>query len=86
MDGLVKQLPKTTLSTITYSREIEANLKTQAVDQNQDYLSKSSYKSAYCYPIKELNRWAAEHNSIIVWDLSHAVGAVPIDFKGQKQK
>ena len=26
LDGLVKQLPKTTLSTITYSQEIETNL------------------------------------------------------------
>ena len=31
--------------------------------------------------MKQLNRWASKHESIIVWDLSHAVGAVAIDFK-----
>ena len=90
LDGLVKQLPKTTLSTITYSQEIEANLEKlkQLIKEKPGIicLSLVTYKSAYCYPIKELNRWAAEHNSIIVWDLSHAVGAVPIDFKKTETK
>ena len=85
LDGLVKRLPKTTISTINYSQEIEANLEKlkQLIKEKQGItcLSLVTYKSAYCYPIKELNLWAAEHNSIIVWDLSHAVVAVPIDLK-----
>lgn len=44
-------------------------------------LSLVCYKSAYRYPIKILNAFAKAHNSIIVWDLSHAVGAIAIDFK-----
>jgi len=44
-------------------------------------LSLVSYKSAYYYPIKALNRFAKENDSIIIWDLSHAVGAVAIDLK-----
>lgn len=44
-------------------------------------LSMVSYKSAYYYPVKELNDWAAKHNSIIVWDMSHAVGICDIDCK-----
>ena len=42
-------------------------------------LSLVSYKSAYLYPMKVLNAWAKKHQSIIIWDLSHAVGAVDID-------
>ena len=44
-------------------------------------LSLVSYKSAYYYPMKALNLHAKENNSIIIWDLSHAVGAVAIDLK-----
>ena len=44
-------------------------------------LSLVSYKSAYYYPMKALNLHAKEHNSIIIWDLSHAIGAVDIDLK-----
>lgn len=44
-------------------------------------LSLVSYKSAYYYPMKALNLHAKKHNSIIIWDLSHAVGAVAIDLK-----
>ena len=90
LDGLVKQLPKTTISTIKYNHEIEADLEKlkQLIKEKPGIicLSLVTYKSAYCYPIKELNSWAAKHNSIIVWDLSHAVGAVPIDFKKTETK
>lgn len=44
-------------------------------------LSLVSYKSAYYYPMKALNLHAKEHNSIIIWDLSHAIGAVDIALK-----
>ena len=44
-------------------------------------LSLVSYKSAYYYPMKALNLHAKKNNSIIIWDLSHAVGAVAIDLK-----
>ena len=40
-----------------------------------------SYKSAYLYPMKSLNAWDKKQQSIIVWDLSHAVGAVDIDLR-----
>ena len=90
LDGLVKQLPKTTISTIKYNQEIEADLEKlkQLIKEKPGIicLSLVTYKSAYCYPMKELNSWAAKHNSIIVWDLSHAVGAVPIDFKETETK
>jgi kynureninase len=44
-------------------------------------LSLVTYKSAYYYPMLEINQWAKEHQSVIIWDFSHAVGAVNIDVK-----
>jgi len=70
---------------VSYSTDLKAD-----VDLLKEHIQKTpgivclslvSYKSAYCYPMKELNAFAAKHQSIIVWDLSHAVGAVDIDFK-----
>ena len=49
-------------------------------------LSLVSYKSAYLYTMELLNRWAEQHKSIIVWDLSHAVGAVAIDLQKVKRR
>jgi len=49
-------------------------------------LSLVSYKSAYLYTMELLNRWAEQHKSIIVWDLSHAVGAVAIDLQKSQTK
>lgn len=42
-------------------------------------LSMVSFKSAYYYPVKELNAWAKKHQSVIVWDMSHAVGICEVD-------
>ena len=36
--------------------------------------------------MKVLNQYAIKHKSIIVWDLSHGVGSVPIDFKESETK
>ena len=36
--------------------------------------------------MRDLNLWAEENNSIIVWDLSHAIGAVEIDLKETQTK
>ena len=85
LDGLTRifKIPK--ILKLDYSQEIEANVKKlkNSIKESPGIicLSLVSYKSSYLYPMKELNEWANNHRSIIVWDLSHAVGAVPIDFK-----
>lgn len=70
---------------IQYSTDLKADLdllKDQiATHPGVICLSLVSYKSAYYYPMKALNLHAKENNSIIIWDLSHAVGAVAIDLK-----
>jgi kynureninase len=47
-------------------------------------LSLSTYLSAYLYPIKHLNQFAKKHGSVIVWDLSHAIGSIEIDVNEQE--
>lgn len=44
-------------------------------------LSAVGYKSAWFYPMQELNAFAKEHQSLIIWDLSHAVGVLDMDLK-----
>ena len=85
LHGLAKNTEATTFTRLKYSQEVSAELdKLKALIKEKPgiiCLSLVTYKSAYFYPMKELNQWAEAHNSIIIWDLSHAVGAVPIDFK-----
>ena len=41
-------------------------------------LSLVTYKSSYRYPVKKINRICQENDSIVIWDLSHAIGAIDI--------
>ena len=85
LEGLEKSFEIPSLKIISYKNEVEAEIEIlkASIKNNPGIvcLSLVSYKSAYLYPIKQLNRWASKHHSIIVWDLSHAVGAVAIDLK-----
>ena len=42
-------------------------------------LSHVTYKSSYRYPIIEINRFCNDNDTIVIWDLSHSIGAVDID-------
>lgn len=90
MEGLVKVFKISPISLISYSNEVEADIKKLkkfiANHPGIICLSLVSYKSAFLYPMQLLNRWAAKHSSIIVWDLSHAVGAVAVDLKETETK
>lgn len=44
-------------------------------------LSHVAYKSAYLYPMDHINALARENDIPVIWDLSHAAGAVPVDLK-----
>ena len=85
LEGLEKSFGIPSLKIISYKNEVEAEIEIlkASIKNNPGIicLSLVSYKSAYLYPMKQLNRWASKHHSIIVWDLSHAVGAVAIDLK-----
>jgi len=88
LSGICETKRESTSTIINYHSDIEANidlLKT-TIQNNPGIicLSLVTYKSSWIYPMKELNEWALKHNSIIVWDLSHAAGAVHIDLKKTK--
>jgi kynureninase len=44
-------------------------------------LSHVTYKSAFMYPMKTINEMAHRKGALVLWDLSHAVGAVPLNLK-----
>ncbi len=45
-------------------------------------LSHTSFKSGYIHPMQELTAKAHEVGALMLWDLSHSVGAMPIDLNG----
>ena len=90
MEGINKSFSLPKMNLISYNQEIEADLnllKEQIKTKPGIYcLSLVTYKSSFLYPMKDLNLWAEKFNSIIVWDLSHAIGAVNIDLKKTETK
>lgn len=42
-------------------------------------LSMVAFKSSFLYDANEVTKWAHEKGAFVLWDLSHAAGAVPID-------
>ena len=45
-------------------------------------LSHTVFKSGYTYDMATMTAAAHEEGALVVWDLSHSVGAVPIDLNG----
>jgi len=44
-------------------------------------LSHVTYKSAYLYDMKQVTDLAHEHGALILWDLSHSAGVVPVQLE-----
>ena len=42
-------------------------------------LSHVAFKSSYRYPIEEISKFCKDNSTVVIWDLSHSVGAVNID-------
>ena len=47
-------------------------------------LTHVAFKSGYQYDMERLTRAAHDVGAMVLWDLSHSVGAVPIDLSGSK--
>ena len=45
-------------------------------------LSHTAFKSAYTYDMAAINKTAHEAGVLVLWDLSHSVGSVPVDLNG----
>lgn len=44
-------------------------------------LSQVAFKSAFMYDMKKVTQIVHKHGALMLWDLSHSVGAVPIDLQ-----
>jgi kynureninase len=47
-------------------------------------LSHVTFKAGYQYDMAKVNEASHRHGALTLWDLSHSVGAVPIDLNGSK--
>ena len=47
-------------------------------------LSHVTYKSSFRYPIQEINKFCRDNNTIVIWDLSHSIGAIDIDMSSNQ--
>jgi kynureninase len=56
----------------------------QLIDSNTALVTLSHvvFKSAYMYDMKAITDMAHQSGALMLWDLSHAVGAVPVDLNG----
>ena len=90
MEGLKELTISKKVIIVKYLSDLESDLKLlkESIKQNPGIicLSLVSYKSSWLYPMLELNEFAENNKSIIVWDCSHAIGVIDIDVKKTKTK
>ena len=90
IEGLKDYTEKKEITILNYNNNLSCNidLLKKSIQENPGIycLSLVTYKSSFLYPIKELNEFAENNKSIVVWDCSHAIGVVNIDVKDSKTK
>ena len=90
IEGLKDHTEKKEITILNYNNNLSCNIDIlkKSIQENPGIycLSLVTYKSSFLYPIKELNEFAENNKSIIVWDCSHAIGVVDIDVKDCKTK
>ena len=90
IEGLKDYTEKKEITILNYNNNLSFNIDIlkKSIQENPGIycLSLVTYKSSFLYPIKELNEFAENNKSIIVWDCSHAIGVVDIDVKDSKTK
>jgi kynureninase len=90
IEGLKDHTEKKEITILNYNNNLSCNIYIlkKSIQENPGIycLSLVTYKSSFLYPIKELNEFAENNKSIIVWDCSHAIGVVDIDVKDSKTK
>jgi kynureninase len=90
IEGLKDHTEKKEITILNYNNNLSCNIDIlkKSIQENPGIycLSLVTYKSSFLYPIKDLNKFAENNKSIIVWDCSHAIGVVDIDVKDSKTK
>lgn len=66
------------------SAEMDYDLLFKAIDKNTALLTLSHvlFKSAFMYDMKKVTDYAHEKGALVLWDLSHSAGSVPVDLEG----
>jgi kynureninase len=87
LQGLIKQLGgnhslKLLKSTDGISPDIAELHQLIQADTALVSLSHVAYKSSYLYDMKEVTKLTHKHGALVLWDLSHSVGVVPLDLSG----
>ena len=84
MQGLVKEFGPGYYLNLVGNTENELPETEQIIKQISEktaliVLSLVSFKSSYLYNAEKITRVAHENGAIVLWDLSHAAGAVPVE-------
>jgi len=84
LQGLIKQLgAKHTLRLLRSPDGISSDISKllRMVNPNTALISLShvAYKSSYLYDMERITELAHMNNALVLWDLSHSVGVVPVD-------
>ena len=84
MQGLIKQLGGTHSLRLLKSPDgisSDMNELLRMVNHNTALLSLShvAYKSSYLYDMERVSELAHQQEALVLWDLSHSVGAVPVN-------
>ncbi len=89
MQGLIKQLGGLHTLRLVNSRDgISSDMSqlSSMVNNNTALLTLShvAYKSSYLYDMEHITELAHQHDALVLWDLSHSVGAVPVNLNRDK--
>jgi kynureninase len=84
IQGLIERLNgKATLNLVESADGVAVEQQDIAFQLNENTavltLSHVAFKSAFMYDMKSVTQLAHDHGALALWDLSHSVGAVPID-------
>ncbi len=84
LQGLVKEFGTKYHLTLAQSKDgISVDLEDlkAKIDENTALvvLSLVAFKSSFLYDAKEVTDWAHKKGALVLWDLSHAAGAVPVE-------
>jgi kynureninase len=89
LQGLIKQLGGLhTLRLVNSPDGISSDMSelSSMVNHNTALLTLShvAYKSSYLYDMEHVTELAHQHDALVLWDLSHSVGAVPVNLNRDK--
>ena len=88
--GIAEDFDNINFKLLDYGNDIKADINKlkEFISNNNGIviLSLITYKSSYRYPIKEINDYCQSNNSMVIWDISHAIGAIDINFHATNTK